>query len=322
VAAAPGMSQVRLRAAFRRYLQRLPEEAAAVPSMMSESERQFLFGIARDYYGGEGLIVDAGLFMGASTRCFGAGLLANAGLERIRARWAQPLVSMELGIVNPGMLDFFERNGIREGLRTGDSFVPLLQRNIAPVAPLVDLRIGDMRQTGRVESPIEILFLDVLKLPAISEFAIREYFPKLIPGRSLVIQQDYFIDKLPYIKVHQEFFRDRFEFVGEISSSAVFRCMAPVGPDAVAALFDGGLDAAAQLQLAAAAIRRSADPRRRLLMALSRLRLLQKLRGVRAASNYLLAVEQEYAEQIAEAGNRRIQDALVEARALCGPAAP
>ena len=217
---------------FNRLVGNIPKEALAVPSMMSVAERRFLYGLASKYYAGAGVIVDAGIFLGASTTCFGEGLRQSPYLESAIASWQRPIVSFERGIVTPTMPAFFKRNFLDIDLKPGNSFAELVRTNIQPVARLVDLRIGDIQETGKIEQPIEILFLDVLKLPAINKFVVENYYPQLIPGQSIVIQQDYFYDLLPYIKTYQEYFADYFTYLGEIGSTAAFLCTATIPPEA------------------------------------------------------------------------------------------
>lgn len=318
------LHQARLVPPFDTYLSPLPDAVAAIPSMMSENERRFLFNIAKDYYIGAGLIVDAGTFLGASTACFGNGVTQNANIDEIRTRWVRPIVSLELGITNQQMLLSFKRHGIGHGLSVGDSFGPLIESHIQSVRDVIDLRLGDILETGRIDDPIkarkvpiEILFLDVLKAPAISEFAAYEYLPRLIPRRSLVIQQDYLSGDLPFIHIHQEFFASKFEYVGEISSSAIFRLVHRITRDEVASLFEKPLDGETQIALVSRAVQRSVDPYRRLIMAFAKLRIILNVRGLDAAKQYLAFIESEYADQIAQQQLRRVQNVLRAARYLC-----
>lgn len=318
------LHQARLAPPFDVMLAAIPEEVASIPSMMSENERRFLFNIAKTYYSGAGLIVDAGTFLGASTACFGNGVSQNANLSEIRQRWQRPIVSLELGITNQQMLLSFKRHGIGEGLVAGDSFGPLIEAHVKNVRDLIDLRLGDILETGRVEdpirgrrTPIEILFLDVLKAPAISEFAAYEYLPRLIPRRSLVIQQDYLSGDLPFIHVHQEYFAAKFEYVGEISSSAIFRLVHRITREEVAKLFGAPLDGETEISLVSRATQRSIDPYRRLIMSFAKLRTILKVRGLEAAKQYLAFIESEYADQVAQQQFRRVQNVVRASRYLC-----
>jgi hypothetical protein len=201
---------------------------------------------------------------------------------------------------------------------------PLIENHLRTVRHLIDLRLGDILETGRIDDPpktrklpIEILFLDVLKASAISEFAALEYLPRLIPRRSLVIQQDYLNGDLPFIHIHQEYFASKFEYVGEISSSAVFRLVHRITRDEVAALFSGPLDGETEISLVSRAAQRSADPYRRLIMSFAKLRVILNARGLEAAKQYLAFIESEYADQIAQEKFRRVQNVVRAARYLC-----
>ena len=145
----------------------------------------------------------------------------------------------------------------------------------------------------------------------------RTFFPRLIPGRSLVIQQDYFIEELPYIKAHQEAFADRFEYIGEISSMAVYRCTAAITAGDVEARLEQVRDPARQLALISIAMQRSTDPLRRLMVALAKVRVLVLAHGPEAGRRYLDFVEGEFPAEIAQTRFKRVQNALRGARYLC-----
>ena len=68
---------------------------------------------------------------------------------------------------------------------------------------------------------IEIMFLDVCKTPEIN-FRIQQLFSRMIPGKSVLIQQDYIYENLPYIKITMGYLRDYFEYIGSIGCSVVF----------------------------------------------------------------------------------------------------
>ena len=300
---------------FNRLVGTLPKSAMEVPSMMSIAERRFLYGLTSKYYLGEGLIVDAGIFLGASTRCFGEGLRDNAGISTITTKRPRPVVSFERGIVTPTMPAFFKRNGIEFDPLPGDSFDELFRANIKPVSGFIDLRIGDIQETGKIEDPIEILFLDVLKLPEINKFVAENYYSRLIPGRSIVVQQDYFYDLLPYVKTYQEFFADYFTYIGEIGSTGVFLCKKRI-PQEVTVDIEEKVGSEEKIRLATTALQRSTDPARRFLMALSKARLLRKLQGAKAAQSYLQFVKGEYPDAH-EKAPVRLREALRSAEVAC-----
>lgn len=303
---------IRLNAAFAPLVRPAPQSCLETPSMMSAAERHFLVGLATRYYEGQGIIVDAGIFLGASTRCFGEGVRSNPNREAITRHWPHPIVSYERAIVNPNMPRFFEKHGLAFAGAVGESFESELRRHVEPVKDLVDLRIGDFMNASAPECPVEILFLDILKDARLSLHAFRLFYPYLIPGRTLVIHQDYFFDELPWIKTHQERLADHFEYVGEIGSSAVFLCRKQI-PQATVDELAHDLPPAEQLRLASIALHRSVDPARRFLMALSKMRLIRKLEGRGPARTYLEWIRAEFPEQVAQTEKGRLSQALRKA---------
>ena len=309
------LQMTRLNPAFAKLVDSIPLSCLDTPSMMSLPEKQFLFGLASRYYAGKGIIVDAGIFLGGSTRCFGEGVRSNPKREEIMRNWPRPIVSYERAIVNPNMPLFFKKHGLTLSAAPGESFESELRRNIDPVKDLVDLRIGDFMDALELDCPVEILFLDILKVPALSLRAFQRFYSRLIPGRSVVVHQDYFFEELPWIKTHQEALSDYFDFVGEIGSSAVFLCRKEI-PLAVVHGLENELPPAEQLRLASIALHRSADPARRFFMALSKMRLIRKLEGQVAARAYLESIRTEFPEQVAQTDNMRLSSALRRAEEL------
>lgn len=208
---------------LKEYRTPLPETLKKHPSMMSLVEREVLYGLASNYYEGKGAIIDAGVFLGASTRIFGKGVSVNAQKSEIIGQFKKPIVTFEHGQLGKGMMGFFERHGVdTTDLIEGTSFVPLLRKMIKDVRPMIDLRVGDILKQKWDKTPIEILFLDVVKSAEINQFVFENFFPRLIPGKSIVIQQDYFIDRLPFLKISQELLDPYFEYIGNAQSSGYF----------------------------------------------------------------------------------------------------
>lgn len=299
-------------------MQAIPQNLADYPSMMSLDEKSLLFHLAKEKYTGEGLIIDAGIFLGASTHCFAEGLRRNTTCV-INESLAKPLVSFEMGLINPGMPGFFQRNNVDIAGKPGEAFLPFLQKSLDPLRSVLDLRLGDITETMvDIDRPVEILFLDVLKHQSISEKVVSHFFPLLIPGKSIVIQQDYFNELLEYIKVHQELFGHCFEYVGEVQSSAIFLCKRKMTRAMVRSAI-AGVEAAEQERLATIAMQRSVDPARRYLMAVSKARLISRLRGGDAALAYLDKIEMDYPEGVlgGKKFDRRLSGVMATAIAQC-----
>ena len=210
----------------------LPLPARWHTGMISPEERCALFGLTANRYAGAGKIVDGGCFLGASTACFGLGL-------RRRGVAPEKIVhSYDLGViasVNMARLATLARQKkagpatlAEPEFRKDDPFAELLSELVAPYADHVELRVGDIRTTLHEPDPIEILFLDVCKMADINAVVTRRTFPRLIPGRSIVVHQDYFHDWLPWLHVTMGYFADRFSYLGAAGGSAFFRCEAAI----------------------------------------------------------------------------------------------
>lgn len=213
----------------------LPQKLLKIPSMQTLAEKKFLYNLASQYFSNQGLIFDSGLYLGFSTLCFGKGLQANANFDR-NVWKTKPIKSFELGICTPGIAK--KINELYPDLlqmREGDSFLPLLRRNIQDVSSLVQLYEGDITywlpQTR--DYTYEIVFLDVLKTPHINDCVIQKVFPHLIPNQTIVIQQDFITPSLPWIQISMGILKDYFEYLFTRTSSTVYLNTKPIPKELV-----------------------------------------------------------------------------------------
>jgi len=179
----------------------LPPDATGIPTMLSKLERRLLYSLARDY-AGQGAIVDAGSFLGGST----AALLA--GVRDRPERWSgPPVASYDLFQVDEYMVPKFFADDRSVQLR--DSFRPRFDAHVARFgdAPHV-VHEGDITKLGWSGGRIDVLFLDILKSWEINDAVLRDFFPSLVPGRSVIVHQDYGWGDTPWIPVTVELMRE------------------------------------------------------------------------------------------------------------------
>jgi hypothetical protein len=178
----------------------LSPDAVGIPTMLSKAERRLLYSLARDYATGDGAIVDAGCFLGGSS----AALLA--GVRDRPSGWSGPPVqSYDLFRVEAFTIPkFFERGSVR----VGESFRPRYDTHLSRFDLPHDVHEGDITQDGWDGGPIEVLFLDVLKSWQINDSVLRDFFPALVPGRSVIVHQDYGWGDTPWIPITVELLRD------------------------------------------------------------------------------------------------------------------
>ena len=194
----------------------VPPVGRTVPTMLMDDELRLLDYLAGDYWRGEGIIVDAGSFLGGSTVALAHGLRRN--LAR-RGRAETPLIHS---------YDFFRIEDWTRGLyfpetaRAGDSTRALYDANVAEFAPLLRVHEGDITHSAPPAEPIEILFIDIAKHWTVCDWITENLFPRLIPGHSIVVQQDYLWgSSTGWLQVQMEYFHDEFEIVCDTGLNSV-----------------------------------------------------------------------------------------------------
>jgi SAM-dependent methyltransferase len=207
----------------------VPEEAARVPTMLTPDEIKLLHHLGEAYFSGAGCIVDCGCFLGGSTVALADGVGRNlARRGRPREKVIHSFDSFE--VEEWTRPDFFP-----ETTAAGASFRERFESNIAPYEDLVEVHAGDVRQQEWSGGPIEILFVDVAKHWTTCDWVTRELFPHLIPGRSIVVQQDYlYWTWTGWLHVTMELYAEHFEYVCDTGvNSVAFRYTNAIPPDAL-----------------------------------------------------------------------------------------
>ena len=263
----------------------LPPDAVGIPTMLSKTERKLLYGLARDHAGGEGAIVDAGCFLGGSTAALLAGMRDRTG------GWdGPPLASYDLFRVEEYTLGKFFGDG---ELRVGDSFRERFDANVGRFDLPHEVHEGDITALGWTGGPIDVLFLDVLKSPEINDAVLRDFFPSLVPGRSVIVHQDYGWGWMPWVPVTVELMRRSLVLLDWMEwGSHVFLLQDEV-PTELLEHGVAGLDVDRRLALLDDAIER-ADAWVRGMLEIDRAALLLERDGEEAAQTELSAIAQRY----------------------------
>jgi SAM-dependent methyltransferase len=195
---------------------RVPDACAKVTTMLVPDELRLLNHLAADYYRGAGAIVDAGSFLGGSTVALADGLRRHA--RRRPSGAGKPIHSYDRFEVEEWTRTIY----FPEGEPAGASFRERFERNIAPYADLVEVHAGDVRTHPWTAGPIEILFIDIAKNESVCDWVTWQFFPHLIPGRSIIVQQDYLYTQwVAWLHVTMEFYADYFEYVCDTEVNSV-----------------------------------------------------------------------------------------------------
>jgi hypothetical protein len=183
-------------------------------SMLSRDEKQFLYWLTKEYFTGNGEIVDGGCFVGGSTVSLATGLMENWPEDTFRVH------SYDIFLTDPYMAQWY----FRDRQPDGDRFRKIFDEQTLGVKTKLIVNDGDIMSFGWNDAPIEILFLDICKSWQVNDYCMRTFFPRLIPGQSLVIQQDFFHHAEGWIIAAMELLYDKFEYIAFVpGNSAVFR---------------------------------------------------------------------------------------------------
>ncbi|RMD95159.1 MAG: hypothetical protein D6811_01435 [Alphaproteobacteria bacterium] len=224
--------------------------AARVPTMLAPEERRLYLWLAEHWASGAGALVDLGCFLGGSTA-----LLAEG---QRRAGRAAPVHGYDAFRISDWLKEkYLAPAGIAPF--EGDWMLPLVEELLAPWGETVSLHPGRLEEQQWDGGPIEILVMDASKTTFSMDRMAKIFFPSLIPGRSLVVQQDYLHWKQPWIAVQMERMADCFTPLAHCPrDTVVFLCTRPIDRAALEHGHCGSLSDAEMLEMLARARRRLA----------------------------------------------------------------
>jgi hypothetical protein len=210
-----------------------------VPGMLSYVERGLIQNLVARKWRGDGVIIDGGSFFGSSIVALAEGVRAN-GLhdpeQYERFPGGKPIHGYELGYFpRPAGEKEYVRSFFGVEYRAGDSFVPILEKAVEPYQDLIQLHIGDLNEEEwPQDAPIEVAFIDVCKSIDLNAHVSKVFYPALIPGGSTLVNQDFFFDRLPWVKVTMAYLKDYFTWEGQVMSSSIYRTVKQVPADVAA----------------------------------------------------------------------------------------
>jgi len=206
--------------------------AAGVPTMLTPEESQLYHWLGRRARG-FGATVDLGAYAGGSAARLLSGLSRSGhpfhvhSYDRFRssrAFWAKYMPDEP-----PPEADDAD-------------LLPVVRRHLAPWQDHLTLHIGDIGDKRWEGGPIEILSVDAAKGAVMADHVAAEFFPALIPGQSIVVQQDYLMSVQPWLCAQMVSLRDCFQPLVHVPTvGLVFLCVAPVTEGALQAAQVGHL---------------------------------------------------------------------------------
>lgn len=196
--------------------------------MTTFSEQKYFRSYACNEYSGVGEIVDLGSWLGSTTVSLAKGLIENKNCQNKTAR----IHAFDLFIWQTWM-NKAASNTLLKKYKPGDSFLDEFERRIKKYSTYIEVYPGDLGQIGWNDQEIEFLLVDAMKSWKLTSEICRKFFPFLIPGKSLVLHQDFGFFGTPWIHLINYRFRDYFDFHYDVpnSSSIVLKYTSPIPPE-------------------------------------------------------------------------------------------
>lgn len=194
----------------------IAQVAVTAQTMLVPDELRLLYSLGREYFRNQGYIVDAGCFLGGSTQAIAHGVRDN---EAWKANPRKSIIySYDLFVVEPWTIGIY----FPSTTPLGTTFQAKYETNIAGFKEMVSVQAGDVMRAALPPGDIEVLFIDLAKHWTVNDYVVRAFFPKLIPGRSIVIQQDYLFHMWNgWLPVTMEYFAEYFEMVDHTEVNSV-----------------------------------------------------------------------------------------------------
>ena len=208
--------------------------ALGVPSMLSFEESQLYHWLGANS-AGFGATVDLGAFAGGSAARLLSGLTVSGKPHHLHAydRFTANAKARAQHLSPHGV-----------AMTDDDNILPLATGLLAPWAGHFTLHRGDILAQIWAGGPVETVALDAGKTTALTDHIAGQFFPALVPGRSVVIHQDFLRAQQPWLCAQMQ------------SLSAYFAPLAVVAKDCVVFLCT---QAVPDVALAAAATDRLTD---------------------------------------------------------------
>ncbi len=214
---------------LQKWLRKLPRrykkyrQPPDLRSMTIPRELAFCESYARECFSGKGRMVDLGCWYGATTFALAHGLRRNW-----RARNNRIIEAFDLFIWKKWMDPVADNIKMPKLYGEGESFFHDVQKSLAPYKNAVRLFQQDLLNYEPTSGPVEFLFVDAMKSWPLAKKIVSGFFPLLMPGASVVVQQDFVFHDPIAATSHLLMWRlrDHFEWLHQIpgAGSVVFLC--------------------------------------------------------------------------------------------------
>jgi hypothetical protein len=175
---------------------------------IADEERRSYHYLARYCIKGQGHIVDAGAYIGASAYCFASGLARNS------SKGKTVIHAYDRFLVDAAYIgEMITKNFRPLNSDRGDDFFDIFEFQVGKYKEFIHSHRGDFLLEKWNGEPIELLFVDLAKNDELHKHIVEQFYPSLIPGRSLLIHQDFYHPWHPYIHISMQYLKHKFEII-------------------------------------------------------------------------------------------------------------
>lgn len=197
-------------------------------AMTSPNERAYVRWLAERYYTGRGRLVELGCWLGSLTRSLAMGLRDNPAPNGAAFR----IHVFDRFLWTVIMEDWVRNTPVQGRFKPGDDYTALYRERMAEFADRIEITRADLTTAAWTGGPIEIVLVDVMKTVPLTRNISNSFFPALIPGRGVIVHQDYFTFGHPWIHIATFMMSGALSLYHVVpdSCTAVFRVERPIAP--------------------------------------------------------------------------------------------
>lgn len=169
---------------YKTYI--LPDDVKSVKGMVSNYERTYLNFYTSKLYTGQGTIVDLGCWLGATSLALATGLEQNKCFRSDKKYiYSYDLFKWDLSY-NPHVIDCKNEYVFNNG----DCFIEKYKKNLNRYLKNISIH-KDIIEEGWHNEKIEFLLIDAMKNLTLTKSILNNFYPFLIPNKSLIYHQDF-----------------------------------------------------------------------------------------------------------------------------------
>lgn len=192
--------------------------------MVSNEIRNYCYKYGRDMYTGEGALVDLGSWLGSTVVPLAAGLSQN---EKAKGN---TIHAYDAFVWYENMTYSARSTPIRHKYKVGDDFIAEFELQTAAYSQWIKIHKEDLAQVVWDKSPVEYMMIDAMKDWEVALRIVHEFYPCLIPGKAIIIHEDFCHHYTSWIHLIQYRLRDYFEPLPILknSSAVAYKCIKPL----------------------------------------------------------------------------------------------